>query len=112
MGGHFGVEAVRELADIFLAPEVADFLGAGDAFEVGPFGSYHGGGGAQVEEAYGPRAIGEGFGVDFEVAGVIGGLGGYGCALLAEGILIYVEYFVIGKQADGKWVEVVEIATE
>ena len=74
--GDRGGELVGEGAKVFLAPEVADELGTGEA-EVGPLDGEGVGVGAAVEETDGEGAVIEGFGVDGVGYIVAGDAGGY-----------------------------------
>ncbi len=101
-GGESGVEG----AGVFLPPDVADAL-APRELQVGPRDGDLLRDDAGVEEADGPRAVFQRFGVDDGVVGVRDRRG-----LAPERVLVDGEHLVIAEQADSEVVERVEIAAD
>lgn len=101
-----GFEFSAELSEIFLAPQVADFLFAAQS-EVGPICGDARRCSTAVEEADCLGAVFHVLGPDFEIANFRDATG-----LPAERILIYLEDFIIGQKAQREVVQLRHITTD
>ena len=106
VAGDLGLESVFEIPKVFLPPEVSNSRRAFYS-QSGPIDFNLSGDGASVKEAYGGRAVVHFFGPNFGVAFFPDAAG-----LAPERVLVNGENFVVGQEAEGKIVEIFQIAAE